>query len=252
MRRVKGFTLIELLVVVAIIGALVAVLIPSLAAARKRARLVACATNHRTLICEYQRYDGEPGYPRADYVILRMDILGPPKILICPETRTRPDAGTGDVFVAWRLNYTYQGAPHPGISWIDCSYGFNDWFIYVYPLTPADTTSFAGVRFYNRRAPQNESTIPVFVDAITDQVSPVATDLIPPHPFSANPVIYPPLIQMSSFVNRRHGNVTNVAFWDGHVESVKLPDLWTLRWHRDWKRSDPYPVPADWNGFVGP
>ncbi len=47
--RTACFTLIELLVVVAIIAVLVAILLPALAAARERARLIACAGNFRSI-----------------------------------------------------------------------------------------------------------------------------------------------------------------------------------------------------------
>lgn len=44
-RKIKGFTLIELLVVITIIGLLMSVLLPSLSAAKSQARSVMCKTN---------------------------------------------------------------------------------------------------------------------------------------------------------------------------------------------------------------
>ena len=57
---------------------------------------------------------------------------------------------------------------------------------------------------------------------------------------------------MSAFTIPRHGsrprNVTtnhpmgvrlpgaiNMAFYDGHVETVRMERLWQLNWHRQWK-----------------
>ena len=48
-RRPLAFTLIELLVVNAVIGVLMAVLLPSLRAARERARRTVCAANLRQI-----------------------------------------------------------------------------------------------------------------------------------------------------------------------------------------------------------
>jgi prepilin-type N-terminal cleavage/methylation domain-containing protein/prepilin-type processing-associated H-X9-DG protein len=47
--RCNAFTLIELLVVICVMGILMAVLLPSLSAARRRSRTVLCAANLRTL-----------------------------------------------------------------------------------------------------------------------------------------------------------------------------------------------------------
>ena len=49
-RRVKAFTLVELLVVVAIIGTLVALLLPAVQAARASARAASCKNNMRQIV----------------------------------------------------------------------------------------------------------------------------------------------------------------------------------------------------------
>lgn len=59
----RGFTLIELLVVVAIIAVLIALLLPSLAAAKDRARKTACAANMRGIGQQTRIYaDENDGY----------------------------------------------------------------------------------------------------------------------------------------------------------------------------------------------
>lgn len=52
----RGFTLIELLVVVAIIGVLVAILVPALAGVRRAARVAVCASNQRQLMVSQLLY----------------------------------------------------------------------------------------------------------------------------------------------------------------------------------------------------
>ena len=37
----------------------------------------------------------------------------------------------------------------------------------------------------------------------------------------------------------RHGFAINVAFADGHAETVNLPDLWKLKWHEGWVEPTP-------------
>jgi len=79
-RRRCGFTLIEVLVVVAIIALLVAVLLPSLASARERARRTVCAAqlkqfSHSTTMYENDSKDVLPGpiHPALELETFRKD-----------------------------------------------------------------------------------------------------------------------------------------------------------------------------------
>ena len=67
MKTQRGFTLIELLVVISIIALLLAILMPSLTAAKKQAQAIVCMSNHRGLIQGYRFYldDNDQKLPSA-------------------------------------------------------------------------------------------------------------------------------------------------------------------------------------------
>jgi len=68
-RRRPAFTLIELLVVIAIIALLIAILLPSLAQARERAKITKCLANLHSLSVAAQTYTAE--YDAAPFVLIR-------------------------------------------------------------------------------------------------------------------------------------------------------------------------------------
>jgi len=68
-RRCRGFTLLELLVVVAIIGAIIAILLPSLAKARRKSMEVICSTDLRTLQQVTRLYASDFGGQYMDFKV---------------------------------------------------------------------------------------------------------------------------------------------------------------------------------------
>ncbi|MGC9261706.1 MAG: prepilin-type N-terminal cleavage/methylation domain-containing protein [Phycisphaerae bacterium] len=263
----RGFTLIELLVVISIIALLIALLLPALARAKLLANNTLCTSNLRQLGIAYNEYtqlrDGVHGMPAdfdtgASYMwfqalaqifsstdLPNVPIGTPPApagqpqspfyvlpaneqaVLICPSaSNTIPNAtyAIGNATTQW---YWDWGKPEHG------SYCFNEWMFSFEGSDAIDQRylPWAQDQYYWPNSSNNQatSTIPLLGDGTWVNASPSYTDAPPPDLTGNSPPNEP--YNMTAFVTNRHGTTTNITFLDGHVESLLLGQLWTLKWN---------------------
>lgn len=233
--RRAGFTLRELSLILVVLGAMMAMLMPALAKARRQARVMTCLSNLRVLqqsLINYQQRNGGSGPAfdkEAGLCWLRelKPTLSDPSTVLCPEAML-PSYGWGSATRAWGP-YDAVRSDDPTLSYIGnltSSYAMNGW-LYSRPGSKAGSHEY---RFPDR--------VCAFGDANWCDAFPLQGDELPTDGAIGAKPGQP---ELGRFYLSRHNGAVNISFMDGHAEQTPLDRLKSFRFGRhgpNFKSSD--------------
>ncbi len=252
----RGFTLIELLVVIAIIAILMAILMPALQRVKKQARSVTCQALLKQWGVIWRMYcdDHEGRFPlggninwiRGEWILpLRHLYETKSKILKCPEApKPLPSGGAGDNWGGPQHTYA-MGTGGFGDLREECSYGANCWVFYTDNTIQGRPPKY---HWKNMNSVTRSSDVPLFGDSMWRGGGPASgleLEYDPQHrkvmPPDENGQWTGAGYEMKHFCIDRHGaGSINWVFVDGSLRKIGVKQLWTLRWHKEFKTYGPW------------
>jgi len=251
-----GFTLIELLVVIAVIAVLMAVLLPALGAARKRAKALICRSHLKEWGTTLGLYleENEGRFPRAGsngvdgtLSLLRglnvgdkIDPNAPGRyhgvrtegIALCPMANRGNGPGTftgragGEIYVEgkWGLTFAPWEITRPAPSF-RMSYGLNN-HVFSFSFDGSGVPRPHQMQYTDVFSLRRRDGIPLLLDAVQSFASLALEGQRPPN--------HEPSGSAGEICINRHDGTLNSLFLDCSVRAVGLKELWTLKWHLQW------------------
>ncbi len=280
-----AFTLVELLVVIGIIAVLIGILLPALGKARRSGKSASCISNIRQLVMAEMQYVNENkgrfspyynGGSPSKFQIEWISQMAPTKtgqfdkVRLCPEaadenmpwhsddnSKNQP----GGAFYCWGpggqalTDPTEFSNPSNGKGKkLMGSYGYNGFCLRIDDSGNNKTLCQSGqakIADWLWVPPMKTShEIPLIFDSTWPTAWPKETDTVPANLYGD--VGTPPTsLSIGNNLGQRvciarHQMAINVGFLDGHVQTVPLPDLWKLKWHRNWDTNHPQIGPTDY------
>ena len=259
----RGFTLIELLVVIAIIAILASLLIPALAKAKHKGQQTQCINNARQIALAHQMFisDENRMIPYNPWPNLWMRILAERynainKVRICPvakeispaeinRVRATPDYPAGRVNRPWVVD-------GGGTNWFQGGFAMNGYFYQIdNPPGHPDNDPYGdrASHFTRESSIINPSVTGVFGDGIWVDFWPSPSDMPARNLYNGDGFAGGGLSRIAiprhgaalGNANRAHNpreklpGVNPIAYADGHIEAIKLDQLWTkVIWHAKW------------------